>query len=120
MTNNYPVYAKLSPQKALQLAGDFGWEDRNDYEDEDIYLIAMEQWEEWLRTDKFEGLEIPQAYTASMVRAINAIDEYNILDYKSAMTVVMSWGSTAVTRDQRVRFINAYAEKSGTQFLTIV
>lgn len=46
MTDEYPVYARLSPQKALQLGGDyFDWEDNDDYDDDDVFLVEDGQFD---------------------------------------------------------------------------
>jgi hypothetical protein len=76
-------------------------------------IDPMECWEGWVKLGKFDGLEIPQAYTASMVQAILCLDERNINGYMNALSKVMSWGTTSVTREERVKFIHAYAVKSG-------
>lgn len=76
-------------------------------------LDPVECWEEWVKSGKFDGLEIPEAYTSSMVKAIQCLNEGDIDNYMHAMSRVMTWGSTSVTREDRVKFIHAYALKTG-------
>lgn len=76
-------------------------------------IDPIECWDDWVKSGKFDGLEIPEAYTASMVRAIQCIDKHDINSFMDALSRVMSWGATSVTREERIKFLHQYAIKIG-------